>query len=99
VSTTIKNLPKTYIKKSISLIKHRVGKPIQFGVATVGTRSIRVKALTKDISGNPYLLSNRIILKNKPYFTPVLIIKKVGTYRISIFLGKTEKKITIQVKK
>ena len=96
---TPKNLPKTAIKKAFTSLSNTLGKPIQLVIPTVGTRSVRVKVFVKTLDGRSYLLSNKLILKNKPFFSPALKFKKTGTYLVSIFLGAEMKRISVRVKK
>ena len=99
VTTSSKNLSKITITKSATSAKIKLGKSLQFKIASVGKKAALVKVSVKDPSGKSYQVASKSIAKNKSYSSPIMKFSKVGKYTITTFVGSAKKVITVTVSK
>jgi C4-type Zn-finger protein len=80
-------------------VKTKVSKSVQITFSTIGNKSAIVRVVIKDPSGKSYLVSSRMIAKNKSYATPKIKFLRAGTCSMTITYGTTKKVITFKVSK
>jgi hypothetical protein len=99
VTTSSKNLSKITVTKAATSAKIKLGKSLQFKIASVGKKAALVKVSVKDPSGKSYQVASKSIAKNKSYSSPIMKFSKVGKYTITTFVGSAKKVITVTVSK
>jgi hypothetical protein len=99
VTTSTKNLAKVTVSKAATTVTSKVGKSLQFKIATVGKKAALVKVSVKDPSGQSYEVASKPIAKNKAYTSPIMNFSKAGKYTITTFVGSAKKVITVKVSK
>jgi hypothetical protein len=99
VTTSTKNLAKVTVSKAVTAAKSKVGKSLQFKIATVGKKAALVKVSVKDPAGQSYEVASKSIAKNKPYTSPIMKFAKAGNYTITTYVGSAKKVITVKVSK
>jgi hypothetical protein len=99
VTTSAKNLLKITVTKAATSAKIKLGKSLQFKIASVGKKAVLVKVSVKDPSGKSYQVASKSIAKNKSYSSPIMKFSKVGKYMITTFVGSAKKVITVTVSK
>ncbi len=98
-TTSTKNLSKITVTKAATSAKVKLGKSLQFKIASVGKKAALVKVSVKDPSGQSYQVASKSIAKNKSYSSPIMKFSKVGKYTITTFVGSAKKVITVTVSK
>ncbi len=98
-TTSTKNLSRITVTKAATSAKVKVGKSLQFKIASVGKKAALVKVSVKDPSGKSYQVASKSIAKNKSYSSPIMKFSKVGKYTITTFVGSAKKVITVTVSK
>ncbi len=98
-TTSTKNLSKVTVTKASTSAKVKLGKSLQFKIASVGKKAALVKVSVKDPSGKSYQVASKSIAKNKSYSSPIMKFSKVGKYTITTFVGSAKKVITVTVSK
>jgi hypothetical protein len=83
VTTSTKNLAKVTVSKAATAVKSKVGKSLQFKIATVGKKAALVKVSVKDPAGQNYEVASKSIAKNKSYTSPIMKFAKAGNYTIT----------------
>ena len=96
-TTSSSNLSKVTLKSTSAITSTKVGKSLQISIPTVGTKSVSVKVLLIDPSGNTFTVASSTVSKNKAYVTPNVKFIKPGTYVMTITLGTTKKVVTVKV--
>jgi hypothetical protein len=99
VTTSTKNLSRVAVTKAATTAKVKLGKSLQFMIASVGKKAALVKVSVKDPSGKSYSVASKSIAKNKSYSSPIMKFSKVGKYTITTFVGSAKKVITVTVSK
>jgi hypothetical protein len=99
VTTSSNNLSKITITKAATSAKIKLGKSLQFKIATVGKKAALVKVSVKDPSGKSYQVASKSIANNKSYSSPIMKFSKAGKYTITTFVGSAKKVITVKVSK
>jgi hypothetical protein len=99
VTTSTKNLTKVTVSKAVTAAKSKVGKSLQFKIATVGKKAALVKVNVKDPAGQSYEVASKSIAKNKSYTSPIMKFAKAGNYTITTYVGSAKKVITVKVSK
>ena len=98
-TTSTKNLSRITVTKAATSAKVKLGKSLQFKIASVGKKAALVKVSVKDPSGQSYQVASKSIAKNKSYSSPIMKFSKVGKYTITTFVGSAKKVITVTVSK
>lgn len=99
VTASTKNLAKVRVSKAATSVTSKVGKSLQFKIATIGKKAALVKVSVKDPSGQSYEVASKAIAKNKAYTSPIMKFSKAGNYTITTFVGSATKVITVNVSK
>jgi hypothetical protein len=99
VTTSTKNLSRVAVTKAATTAKVKLGKSLQFMIASVGKKAALVKVSVKDPSGKSYSVASKSIAKNKSYSSPIMKFSKVGKYTITTLVGSAKKVITVTVSK
>lgn len=99
ITTSNANLAKVAIKNSSTSVSSKVGRSVQFTVASIGTKSAIVKLSLKDPAGKSFVISSSSIAKNKSYSSPKIKFAKAGSYLATLTIGASKKIIKINVTK
>ncbi len=89
--------PKIKITKAATSAKVKLGKSLQFKIASVGNTAALVKVSVKDPSGQSYQIASKTIAKNKSYSSPIMKFSKAGSYTITTYVGSAKKVIKVKV--
>ena len=96
--TTSKSLITRIILKSSTLSTSlKLGKALQISIASIGNRAATVVTSVKDPKNQLFKVGSTKVLKNKPFTTPGIKFTKIGTYRIVISIGSSQKLVTVKV--